>query len=171
MAGERLKYWQARLAKLDAQERRVVDAIARHRCLVTNVFDNSGKAENFAYSTGLTDQLGVPEIVIYGLPGNVMHQMINRMAELAAAGVQFAAGRRYREVIEKFEVVALAVHRKHFREHFGCSLWYYGKTRFDVLQLVWPDKSGVWPWERGFAAALRGRQPLLGAPPAHSVLH
>jgi hypothetical protein len=171
MPGSRLKYWRSRSATLDDEERRFIEGIAKHRCMVTNVIAERASGANFAYSTGLTDQLGIPELAIFGLPGDVMHGMINRMREFAEAGVQLAAGRRYREVIEKFEIAALAVDRAHYRDHFGWSLWYYGHGDFEVLQLVWPDNDGVWPWEPGFAAALRAQQPLLGPLPAHTRLH
>lgn len=43
----------------------------------------------------------------------------------------------------------------------GRALWFYGGPRFPLLQLFWPDRQGVLPWEDGAADWLRAAQPLL----------
>jgi hypothetical protein len=41
------------------------------------------------------------------------------------------------------------------------AIWYYRSSPFPVLQLVWPDPAGLFPWEDGFDERYRKRQPTL----------
>ena len=43
--------------------------------------------------------------------------------------------------------------------------WAYEGEEFPVVQLVWPDKQGRWPWEDGVRAGFRDAQPVLAMRP------
>jgi hypothetical protein len=43
--------------------------------------------------------------------------------------------------------------------------WYYERKGFSLRQLVWPDKTGTFPWQAGFREEFRRLQPILGEPP------
>jgi hypothetical protein len=43
--------------------------------------------------------------------------------------------------------------------------WYYKGSDFSVLQLVWPDKKGIFPWQIGFNPAFVHAQPVLELSP------
>jgi hypothetical protein len=40
-------------------------------------------------------------------------------------------------------------------------VWFYEGLDFPVLQSVWPDKEGNFPWEPEFSSELNALQPLL----------
>lgn len=43
----------------------------------------------------------------------------------------------------------------------GYSIWFNEYKPFDVLQLVWPDKSNSFPWEKDFDTSYSIQQPML----------
>jgi len=43
----------------------------------------------------------------------------------------------------------------------GYAVWFYGGDDFSALQCVYPDLEGHFPWDGGFDANWRNRQPLL----------
>ena len=45
---------------------------------------------------------------------------------------------------------------------FGTGLaWYRGEV-FEVVQLLWPDRHGLLPYEPGFDQRVRYAQPVIG---------
>ncbi len=58
------------------------------------------------------------------------------------------------------------VDKSHYPEYFGWDLWLYDLDDFEVLQLVFPTTSGIWPWEGAASVGFRNWQPLLSVPEA-----
>ena len=52
-----------------------------------------------------------------------------------------------------------------YGEHFGRAIDYYGGSGFPVLQMVWPDRHNVFPWEPNCDAGIRELQPVLATRP------
>jgi len=69
------------------------------------------------------------------------------------------------EVFENLSVMLVDVHPKFYREFLGTALWFYRSIGrdFPVLQIVWPDKRGRFPWDADFDERTRDRQPVLAA--------
>ena len=53
------------------------------------------------------------------------------------------------------------VAKAYYAEHFGWNRWFYAGDDFPCLQLIWPDRNGVFPWEKGFDETFREDQPDL----------
>jgi len=45
------------------------------------------------------------------------------------------------------QVILVAVGEQHNRESLGYPRWFYPGSALPVLQCVWPDKAGRFPWE------------------------
>lgn len=115
----------------------------------------------FAYSIGLTQRFGHPEVLVAGLDLDVLHQLVNTVGEAVREGRTFAAGQTYGEVLEGYDVAFRPVLRHHYAAYVGRALDHYGDAPFEVLQLFWPDAEGAFPWEARFPEEGRDRQPLL----------
>jgi hypothetical protein len=116
---------------------------------------------SFAYSIGLFRTFGHPEIIIFGLDQEVMHQMINLIGEQVRHGHRFADGEAASGILEGYDVRFQYVARRHYPEHFGYAHWYYKGDDFPALQCVWPDRHGRFPTDADYAEPLRARQPVL----------
>ena len=54
----------------------------------------------------------------------------------------------YDGFLEGFEVTFKLVEKKHYKEYFGWAQWLYKDKSYRVLQLIYPNTSGVWVWDK-----------------------
>lgn len=113
----------------------------------------------FNYTLGLTEK-GFPELAIAGLGPKVGQTILNTAAGLICAqGHPFPAGHRDDRILKDFDVV-IADGLGNEELHPGMACRMYGASKVRVQQVVWPDKSGQFPWELGYSLS-PVRQPLL----------
>jgi hypothetical protein len=53
-----------------------------------------------------------------------------------------------------------------YRAFFGGAIRFYRKPPFPVLEVVWPDKGGFFPWQAESSVSYRDLQPQLWLLPA-----
>jgi hypothetical protein len=144
---------------MDEHEAQTLADIDRFGWTVLKVSNDRGP--DFAYSVGLFRTLSHPEIVMFGLPLDVMHRLINDVGELARTGTRFVAGQITDEFLDGYDVTFRTVPEFQYAGHFGWANWLYGGADYPVLQMVYPDKQRRYPWQEGVAAAFREGQPVL----------
>jgi hypothetical protein len=115
----------------------------------------------FVYSIGLMENFGHPEIVMFGLPTETQHAIINTIGDLIGGGNTFADLDESDEVLDGLNVFFRRVEKKHYAEYFGYALWFYQGDNFEVLQCFWPDAEQRYPWHPDAEQGFVGRQPLL----------
>jgi hypothetical protein len=89
------------------------------------------------------------------------HFVVNEYNRRVQAGEAFVPGKRYAGFLEGFEVEVRSVDSSFYEEYFGYDLWLYKGANFEVLQLVYPNTSGVWPWDAQASEWFKSWQPLL----------
>lgn len=143
-----------------ASRQRIVDNIAKHGChLVIIPEDNYMPA--FVYTIGLYERFGHPELIMFGLKTDVMSSLLNDACQQIMEGNRFEAGVLYEQFLKTNYIQFLTVDKAHYKDNVGYAKWYYGSFDFPLLQFVWPDMSGRFPWEENFVAEWKFRQPLL----------
>ena len=145
---------------MDKIESKLRADIQRYGWHVINVLPDGGHSPH-SYSVGLFATFGHPEIVIVGLPGERGAQFINKLGGEIKDGATFEAGCRYGHVIEGYEVMFVRVAPALYPQNFGRALDYYGTRSFSVVQMVWPDRRGAFPWDKSCEASIRALQPVL----------
>jgi hypothetical protein len=147
----------------DDAEAFIRDRVADHGWSVQLVPAGDTSAEPaFAYTIGLFHNFKHPELIVLGLRTELMHSMLNTVAERVKAGQVFAAGDRLSEVIGGFEVTLREVlHPASFKAHVGYALWFYGEKSFPLFQVVWPDRQARFPGEPGTSEAFNRQEPIL----------
>ncbi len=160
-----------RYAQLTKSERRVIDdirAFGWHGVWV----EEDAEQPNFNYSVGFLDTLQHAEIIIFGLPRKVMHEIMWEMFRDIQSGRRFEEPALYDGLIERFACAVRPVHPTQHRLYLGYALWYLrwlGAGReLKAVQLFWPGKDGLFPWELGCSSVAVARQPLLYLPAADS---
>ena len=132
-----------------------------HICIIAE--DHLGPA--FAYTIGLEESFGHPELVMFGLDpgelGGLMHRILNVVGEMIKSGYSFSHGVQVDDILEGHPCAFRVVDLSHYSNHFGCGRWFHHGDDFRVLQMVWPDGESRFPWDDGFEEDLRWRQPLL----------
>jgi hypothetical protein len=146
----------------DDRDRKVLADITRVGWTVIGVLEDE-EGPGFAYSIGLFHTLGHPEVLILGLRPQVAHQLVNDMGEAIRKGQRFEAGQRYEEIAAGFPLAFVEMDKRYYREYLGYAGWFYQGPDFPVLQCIWPDKQGVFPWESGYDSRFFQSQRVLGA--------
>src|SRR5688572_25274034 len=120
---------------------------------------------SFVYSIGMMQTLNHPEIIVFGLDLTLMSNVVNDMGDQIRGGRRFEEPVLYEDVLERFACKVLPVMKRHHEEYLGYAMWHrrhVGKIgTLQVVQLIWPDKSGLFPDEPGCHPAVVERQPLL----------
>lgn len=115
----------------------------------------------WAFSIGLFQTFGHPEVVVFGLNHDLMHSIINSIGEDIRSGKNFEINRQYDELIEGYACTFKPVHQIWYATFLGYANWYYGNFDYPAIQCLWPDKNNFFPWEPEFNSSWVWAQPLL----------
>lgn len=142
--------------------------IAAHGWTVIGVFPTpEDPGPSFAYTVGLSGK-GLPELAIYGLHAQIAHSLLNEVARrMVESGTALQNGDRIEGVL--FDDVALATVAMTDTTDLTLVRECYGAVAAAV-QVVWPDRAGVLPWEEG-SRLTDTDQPVRGRPPAARPLY
>lgn len=144
----------------DPGEQKVVDDVREYGWHVINVLAE-GELPEFSYTIGLFQNYRHPEILVYGLPRDRAHPMVNELGGSIRDGQVFLAGRTYDEILRNHSCTFRIIPQAQYLKHLGWAMWFYEGGEFPALQLVYPDSGGRWPWQDGVAEGFRRRQPIL----------
>ena len=114
---------------------------------------------SFTYTTGFWLTLKAPEIITFALKGG--HDLAWNLFRDLKDGAVLPVGRPVANVLEDFSVYFFPMAERKYSGYLNWSRWFYNGTAFPCLQMVWPDKKGLFPWQDGFDEAFRGDQPDL----------
>ncbi|MFC5270776.1 DUF4262 domain-containing protein [Adhaeribacter terreus] len=115
----------------------------------------------FAYTIGLFQTYGHPEIICFGLAPEVLKTLLQDAQKLIKQGKKLIPGYLFPEFLKGFNAQFLRVNPEYYANYFPLAQHFYNFRSFPALQLVWPDKQQKFPWEAGFNADLKFNQPLL----------
>ena len=134
----------------DESDRKLLSDVSEFGWHVVGVQEENS-SPLFAFTVGLFYQYLHPEILIMGLPHEVAHKLLASAKNIIHKGGSIQPWSALEEVAS-FPLMALPIHLNHYREHLGYATWFYESLPepFPAIQLVWPDKAGVFPWQEGY---------------------
>jgi hypothetical protein len=91
-----------------------------------------------------------------------MHQLISSAGARIREGQKFEEGKRYDDLLQDYPCAFRRVNPTRYDGLLNYAVWYYEGSDLPALQLIWPDKSGLFPWEDGFDEQFINDQPSLG---------
>lgn len=148
---------------MDEIDRQVIDDIAQYGWHVIQVAEDD-EGPGFAFTIGLYRSFGHPEVIITGLPLDVMLVILNTIGDSLRADTRFEAGGTYDTLLEGYDCTFRRVPKEQYREFLGTAMRYYKSTDFPCLQCIWPDRAGRWPWDPEASESFRAVQPLVASP-------
>ena len=148
---------------MDERDRKILEDIEQFGCSVMHIAAEADLPP-FAFSVGITRSASAPEVIVIGLKQPMAHFVVNEYNRRVRGGEPVIADQRYSGFIEGFDILAVSVHASNYDEYLGYDLWLYQGPNFNVIQLVYPNTSGVWPWEKPEGDWFRSWQPLLSEP-------
>ncbi len=147
----------------DLGEQKILNDIDSYGWSIMNVFDPERKFPSFTYSIGIFHSLKSPEIIVYGMDNDDAGKLINTIGDLVKKGVVIEPGKVYKEFMEdSWPCMFIKVEKENYNNHFGFCHWFYKSWDFPVLQCVWSDEKGHFPWEENFNPKIKHLQVVLG---------
>lgn len=139
-----------------------------------NGIPGEGSSPDWAYSVGLFAKYGQPELIVFGLDIETMHEMISRYVDLLQSGKKFHVAESLRDKKRSPKTIlridgiipdqpcALREVQLPWREPLLRSAsWYYHYQEYPVFQCFWPDRHGYFPWDTHCNKRTRKSQPML----------
>ncbi len=134
---------------------------------ILTVFDPEGQLPWFGYTIGLYETAHRPEVIMIGLTQERLLGFLHLIARNLLAGASYEAGATTTELTASNKPCFFGlVDPVHYDEYVGQASVYYAGQPFPVLQCVWCDTQGRFPWQEGFEERFREHQPLLFDPVA-----
>jgi hypothetical protein len=115
----------------------------------------------WAYSIGLYETYKLPEVVIMGRMPELMSAMLTNIHEQLKAGERIDDGKEMDGVLIGQTCIFRLIDKKHYKKYLPWAIDFYGATDFPVLQCIWPDAQGRFPWQEGHERRVRRFQKLL----------
>jgi hypothetical protein len=146
----------------DEGDETIIRNVRKHGCHIVGILPDE-RGPGYDFSVGLFLNYGHAELVIFGLEGRDAANVINDVRDRAAAGQKYVAGDVCDDLLIDTRVCFVEVPLQAYPPYFGTALWFYGTASrpFPILQIVWPDRHGHFPWETGYDASLKKYQPVL----------
>ncbi|GAB3141277.1 DUF4262 domain-containing protein [Micromonospora sonneratiae] len=149
-------YWNAR-------DRQTAQHITDHGWSVVGV-SGEGRTPDWVYSIGLWHTTGKHDVAIFGLSPQRMMELTNALGDLLRQ-VEFMDAHEWRDfVFEQFNVALQPVHPSWYESFFGAAIDFYQMSHLPIVQMVWPDDEGLFPWHDGVDQACQESQPMLWLP-------
>ncbi len=116
----------------------------------------------YTYTIGLPAMVGFPEIAIFGLTPVAARGLLGLAVEALRGGTEIPLGVELVGLLDnELRCVFAPVDVGRWGSWFATATAWYGGARFDVVQLLYPDRNGFLPYEHGFDQRLRFAQPVL----------
>jgi Domain of unknown function (DUF4262) len=148
----------------DPLEQVILDNVAKYGWHI-NAIPEDDEGPAFAYSIGMLQTLGHPDIIMIGQKIKTMHGIINYIGGLIREGQRFEDGGVYPGILVGYKAAFRRVALEHYAEYLGYARWFYKRDDFPMLQCVWPSRSGYFPWEDDVPEDFSTHQPVLATPP------
>ncbi|RBL88215.1 DUF4262 domain-containing protein [Chitinophaga flava] len=145
---------------LPISKEKIQKKIDQYGCFIVQIQEDD-YLPAFVYTIGLYQQYGHPEIICFGLSVEVMASLLNDACDLIKKGQSFAPGTSYDDFLDNYPVQFITVDQAYYPYYLGTGCFFYGHNRFPALQLIWPDKQSLFPWEPEFNPNWLRKQPLL----------
>ncbi|HPU38194.1 MAG TPA: DUF4262 domain-containing protein [Microthrixaceae bacterium] len=120
----------------------------------------------YTYSIGFETAFAQPEVVIFGLRAVAARGLLAMIADQHGGGVQLPVDAVFVGLLESdlpcaLLEVDLAEHAGSFPDAAAYHTDRGVGAEWRMLQFVWPDRSGLLPWDAGFDDRLRIAQPII----------
>lgn len=125
--------------------------------------DHEPPRPSYAYTIGVPDLVGFPDVAVFGLTPVAAKGLIGLVVDARRGGTEIPLGVELLGLLDNdlrclFAPIAAELLPTWFAT---ATAWYRGVDS-PMVQLVYPDRNGFLPYESGFDRRLRLAQPLIG---------
>lgn len=144
----------------DKSEQKVLDDIAEFGWHCIRILAE-GQHVEYSFTVGLFQTYRHPELIIFGLPPEVAHQILSVAAHEAKRGTPLDLSFPTDSLLHGYSCCFAEVPVWEYCEHVGYCRWYYLGNNFPLYQIVWPSHSGLFPWHPDASQEFKDAQPVI----------
>jgi hypothetical protein len=118
----------------------------------------------YAYSIGMTDAVGFPDIVVFGLTPVAAKGLIELVADACRGGTEIPLGIELVGLLDnELRCIFAPVDLDVWGAYFATATSWYRGAPFEMVQLLYPDRNGFLPYEVGYEQRMALAQPVIGS--------
>ncbi|TJZ78891.1 DUF4262 domain-containing protein [Chitiniphilus eburneus] len=153
---------------MDAAEEKALSDIEQYGLHVLHVLEEEDLPP-FTYTIGVEKTIGHAEFIVIGLKQELAQFVVNECYAKLQAGESIEPGDSVGGLLEGFDCKVVEFPKDSYRDYLGWALWLYKGSNFRAYQIVYPNTSGVWPWEKEADDWFKSWQPIPGGAPCGQV--
>jgi hypothetical protein len=118
----------------------------------------------FIYTVGLMQTFDHPEAILFGLEPKVTHGILANLVSNIRTGKRYVDSGTYDGVLNGYSIGIRPVHESQHEQYLGYAMGFClrsGHLDLKAVQVYWPDRHGVFPFEPNCDLGVYSRQPRL----------
>ncbi len=117
----------------------------------------------YAYTIGMPEAVGFADVAVFGLTPVAANGLVTLVADACRGGTNIPVGVELVGLFDNelrcyFAPIDTDVHGDLFAT---ATAWHRG-NRYEMVQLLFPDRNGFMPYEAGYEQRMRLAQPVIG---------
>lgn len=145
-----------------------IDSLVRREGFAFLCIGQDVDAPPYAYTVGLTETYGCPELLIFGVGQQTAGPVFHAVVDKIKAGARFSNGDVLLDVLSVPCAMKAVSAEAALPFALNVASRYKDTAQVPAFQqLVYPDKAGVFPWEAGYDKGLKRIQTELWTTLAH----
>ena len=118
----------------------------------------------YAYSIGLTEAVGFPDVVVFGLTPVAAKGLIELVADACRGGTEIPLGVELVGLLDnELRCIFAPVDLDVWGPYFATATSWYRGAPFEIVQWLYPDRNGFLPYEVGYEQRMVLAQPVIGS--------
>ena len=147
------------MTQLSNSDKKLINEVDQFGWHVVKVMaDETGPS--FAYTVGLNKNYNHSEIILVGLDLDLMHQILNNIGEEIKNGKTYLDQKEYSDILANYNCYFSEINKTNFNEYTAYVSWFY-KKEVPVLQCIWPDSNGLYPFDQDCSEGIKNIQTIL----------
>jgi hypothetical protein len=130
---------------------------------VAAVHDADQRRPAYAYSIGMPDAVGFADVAVFGLAPVAANGLVTLVADACRGGTDIPVGVELVGLLDNdLRCYFAPIDTQAASDFFWtATAWYRGEP-YEMVQLLFPDRSGNMPYEPDYEQRMRLAQPVLG---------
>ena len=117
----------------------------------------------YAYSIGLPAAVEFPEVAVFGLTPVAANGLVTLTADARRGGTEIPLGVELVGLLDNdLRCMFAPIDLDRWGPWFATAAAWYRGERFEIVQLLYPDRNGFLPYEAGFEQRMTLAQPVIG---------
>jgi hypothetical protein len=118
----------------------------------------------YAYTIGVPALVGFPEIAVFGLTPVAARGLVGLVVDACRGGTEIPLGVELVGLLDNdLRCLFAPVDVDAWSPFFTTAIAWYRGQPFDLVQMLFPDRNGVMPYEEGYDERLRLAHPVVGS--------